>query len=198
MKLQRTTWILLATALSLGSFVYLAEFTRSSRREAAQVRARKLFQLSEDQVVGLAIARPEQMLRFERTGKEQQPWQMKQPDDVPASEPEVAFLLNLIVEGKRDRAFKVERSRLAEYGLDRSSAEITVQVKGKEQPHTLLLGKPNFDEKFLYARVDPPAKPEKEVEVVLVPIDFQYAVERDLKDWKGRDRAPDNPERSRD
>ena len=190
MKLQRTTWILLATALSLGSFVYLAEFTRSSRREAAQVQARKLFQLSEDQVVGLAIARPEQMLRFERTGKE--------PDDLAASEPQVAFLLNLMVEGKRERAFKVERSRLAEYGLDRPSAEITVQVKGKEKFHTLVLGKPNFDEKFLYARVDPPAKPEKEVEVVLVPIDFQYAVERDLKDWKGRDRSPDNPERSRD
>ncbi|MDY6785680.1 MAG: DUF4340 domain-containing protein [Cyanobacteriota bacterium] len=184
MKLQRTTWILLATALTLGSFVYLAEFTGSSRREAAELGEQKLFELSEEQIEGVEIARPEQKLRFERTGKAQQPWQMKQPENVPASEPQIVFLLNLIVEGKSDRAFKVARSRLSEYGLDQPTAEIAIGVKGKEQPHTLLLGKPNFDEKFLYARVDPPDKAEKEVEVVLVPIDFRYAVERDLEDWK--------------
>lgn len=184
MKLQRTTWILLATALVLGGFVYFSEIQGTERREAARERQQKIFQLTEEQIEGLTIARSPQTLQFDRTGKEQQPWQMKRPEDVPANDASVAFLLDLLAEGKRDRAFTISSNQLAEYGLDKPLATVTVRVKDRDRPHKLILGKPNFDEKFLYAIVDPPSETEKELEVVLVPIDFKYAVERDLPEWK--------------
>jgi Domain of unknown function (DUF4340) len=184
MKLQRTTWILLAIALGLGGFVYLSEIQGASKREAAREQQQKIFSLAEDRVESLTIERPTQTLQFERTGKEEQPWQMKRPEDVPASEASVAFLLNLLVEGNRDRAIAISSNQLEEYGLAQPFATITVRVKDREQPHKIILGKPNFDEKFLYARVDPSSQTEKTLEMVLVPIDFKYAIERDLQEWK--------------
>ena len=58
-----------------------------------------------------------------------------------------------------------------------------VQLENQET-HELILGKTDFNEQFLYAQADPPSETEQELEIMLVPKNFQYAVEREFEDWK--------------
>ncbi len=116
-------------------------------------------------------------------------WQLTEPEKVPASDGQVAFLLNLLATGKSDRSFTVPVARLAEFGLNQPTATIEVQLSN-QQSHKLLLGLPNFDRKSVYAQVDPPANPTGDVTVLLVPFDFYQAVDRPLSDWK---LVPDSP-----
>jgi hypothetical protein len=52
----------------------------------------------------------------------------------------------------------------------------------------LVLGQENFDRKFIYARVNPDKDEKKSIEIILIPIDFKYAVERELEDWKAKEK----------
>lgn len=54
------------------------------------------------------------------------------------------------------------------------------------------MGKPNFNRNFLYALVDPPANTNQDLSVLLIPIDFQNAVDRPLSEWK-RDKPKPSP-----
>ncbi|MGD2182737.1 DUF4340 domain-containing protein [Lusitaniella coriacea] len=187
MKLQRQTWILVALALCLGGFVYFYEIQGSSKREIAQEQEKELFDFEEKQIQAVTIEKPKQTLVFEREEDENHPWQMKKPEDERASEASVAFLLDLIAQGKRDRAFSAPVEKLKDYGLTQPLATVTVRLKDREESHVIILGKPNFDEKFLYARIDPPETPKAEAEVALIPIDFKYAVEREFEEWKAEE-----------
>lgn len=192
MKLKRATWILLTTALVLGGFVYLNEIEGSRQRAAQKEETQRVFVLSEEKIERFTIERDRQILQFERTSNPDRPWQMKRPEDIPASEPAVSFLLNLLARGKRaslrgseqERAFTIAQKELAQYGLDKPLATVTIFLKEQVQPHKLVLGKPSFDEKYLYALIDPPVGAVPELAVALVPVDFKYAVERDLQEWK--------------
>lgn len=116
-------------------------------------------------------------------------WQMTAPQKVPASEGQIAFLLNLLATGKSDRSMTVPSSRLAEFGLNQPTATITVQLTN-QQTHTVLMGSPNFDQRSVYAQIDPPAAANQAVTVVLVPFSFYQAIDRPLSDWK---LVPDSP-----
>ena len=183
MKLQQTTWILLVLALGLGGFVYFQEIQAQKEREAVQQAQNKVFDFTEKQVLSLTIEKQKQTLKFERSNNEKTTWQMKQPNDVPADDASVAFLLNLLAEGKSDRSFTITAKQRKDYGLDQPLATVKVQLENKEN-HELILGKPDFNDQFLYAQADPSSEKEQDLKVILVPKDFQYAVERKLEEWK--------------
>lgn len=191
MKLQRTTWILVCFALILGGGVYFSERQGSTPTETATSQQQRLFNFTEAQVQKVIVEREDDTLEFERSEDETQSWQMTEPEEVPASEPAIAFLLNFLIEREAERRFTAERDRLPEYGLDDPFATVTVTVADSEDEQTLVLGQPNFDENFLYARRNPPKTDEAEVEVFLVPYEIRYAVEREYDEWK---LAGDEPE----
>jgi hypothetical protein len=184
MKLQRTTWMLVCFALILGGGVYFWERQGSTQTQATQSQQPPLFDFTEDQIQSLTVTHEDRTLAFERTQQDTQPWHMKAPDNVSASEPAIAFLLNLLVEGKAERSFAIAADQLGDYGLDDPFATVTVTVDGIEAEQRLILGRPNFDEKYLYARKNPSQGASEDVEVFLVPIEFKYAVERDYDEWK--------------
>jgi len=198
MKLQRTTLILIVLALGLGGFVYFHEIKVEPQRQAAKAKQGKLFSFEKEQIQAFTIKNPEQTLKFERVNQQPgdekriSPWQMKFPLDVPASDPSVSFLLNWLVDAKSDRTLTVSADDLQEYGLDKPQAKIEVTLKNQET-HELILGKPNFNKSFLYAEADPPVNKPQQREVVLVPMDFQYAVSRPLSEWQAKaEKTPDN------
>jgi len=197
MKLQRTTLILLVSALLLGGFVYLYEIQRAPEREAAKTTKQPIFSLKEDQIQSLTIYIDEETWEFERVNQPVPGWQMKMPKDGPASNAAVGFLLNLLVQGKSDRTFSVPatQTQLQEYGLDKPSATIKVQLKN-QQTHWLILGKPDFNRSFLYAQVDPQPQTSRSLKVLLVPIDFEYAVNRPLSEWQSQPETPEIPKPS--
>lgn len=189
MKLQRTTLILILLALGLGGFVYFYEIQGAPTRQEAKVKKQQIFSFEEEQVQSFAVKTKEQTLLFER-GSQGIKWLMKAPSKSPASDAAVSYLMNLVVKGKSDRAIQVPVAQLQEYGLEQPQATIEVKLKN-QTTHQLILGKPDFNRNFLYAQADPAVKPTGNVNVLLVPTDFENAVNRSLTEWKGKASVPE-------
>lgn len=192
MKLQRTTLVLLVSAILLGGVVYFSEMQTASKREATKTTKQPIFLFKEDQIQSLTIYTAKDTLEFERVNEPVAGWRMKTPKEAPASNAAVAFLLDLLVEGKSDRSFTVPTNQRQEYGLDQPTATVKIQLKNKES-HRLILGKPDFNNSSLYAQVDPPSQTPSQITVRLVPIDFQYAVNRPLSEWQQNKEKPPEP-----
>ncbi|KAB8331189.1 DUF4340 domain-containing protein [Scytonema tolypothrichoides VB-61278] len=183
MKLQRTTLVLILLALGLGGFVYFHEI--KSAPEPKEVKQQqKIFSFKEDDVQSLTVKTQNQTLNLERTNKSEEPkWMMKSPETAPASNAIVGYLMNLLVEGKSDRIVSISPNQLAEFGLDQPQTTIEVKLKN-QKTHQLILGKPDFNRRFLYAQTDPQNKPGSNTDVLLVSTDFENAVNRELSEWK--------------
>jgi hypothetical protein len=187
MKLQRTTLILLLLALSLGGFVYFYEVQGASQRKLALAKQQQIFSFEEEQVQAFTVKTQKQKLLFERRVKAGKSlWRMKAPSNTLASEASVSYLMNLLVKGKSNRTIQVPATQLQEYGLNQPQATIEVKLKN-QQTHQLVLGKPDFNRNFLYAQADPSAKPNGNVDVLLVPTDFENAVNRQQSEWKSQE-----------
>jgi hypothetical protein len=166
MKLRRNTWLLILLAAILGGWVYFYEIRGKEQRSELATQQQEIFNFTEGAIKKITIAQPEQILEFIKTANSLQPWQMKQPKDVTASDATVSFLVDLLVNGKSDRAFTVPTSQLSQYGLDQPLATITVELETGES-HTIILGKSNFDERSLYAQIDSLSTNSSETKIVL-------------------------------
>ncbi|NEP56988.1 MAG: DUF4340 domain-containing protein [Symploca sp. SIO2G7] len=195
MKLQRTTLILLISAILLGSFVYFYEIKGAPQREAAKTTKQPIFAFEEDEIQSVAIYTDDKTWQFERLSKPELGWQMKKPKNTLANDAAISFLLNLLAKGESDRTISATADKLEEYGLDQPSATIEVGIKG-EKVHKLALGKPDFNKSFLYAQVDPSQQKSEELSVLLVPIDFEYAVNRPMSEWEESKEDSDDSEES--
>jgi Domain of unknown function (DUF4340) len=188
MKLQKTTWLLVAIAILFGGFIYFIEIQKQPHQVERQADGNNIFNLQKEEIKKLMIKTQKENLEFERTNRENSQWQMRQPENVAANDAVISFLLNLLVEGKRDREVKISRDKLPEYGLDKPLATIEIKLKDQKN-HQLVLGKSDFEDKFLYAQIDPSLQ-SGELTVTLVPKDFQYAIKRDLSEWKQEKEKP--------
>lgn len=183
MKLTPKTLILIGLAGILGFGVYLYEIHLAPHQEAVKEQKKKIFTFTEEEVKTLIIELPDQTLRFERTNREFNPWRMKEPEDVTASSPAIAFLLDALAEEEQKRTFSVPAQQLSDYGLDKPIAKIYVTLEDGAK-HQLNLGQPDLGGKLVYAQANPSNPIGEEVELILVPINFQYAIERNLAEWK--------------
>jgi hypothetical protein len=194
MKLQRTTLVLLITATLLGSAVYFSETQRAQNQEATKTTKEPIFSFKEDQIQSVTIYLDKETLEFERISgqisKRRTNWLMKQPKETPASDAAVAFLLSLLEQGKSERSFFTPTNQRQEYGFDKPFATVKVQLNNKET-HRLVLGKPDFSRTFIYALADPPSQTPDQLKVLLVPIDFEYAVNRPISEWQSKVEQPD-------
>ena len=188
MKLQRTTLILLLLALGLGGFVYFYETQGATQRlSVAKAKKQQIFSFDADQVQSFTVKTKEETLEFERENQSGRPiWRMKAPSNTLASDASVSYLMNLLVKGQSDRDLSVPASQRSSFGLEQPQATIEVKLKN-QKTHHLILGKSDFNRKFLYAQADPPAQPTENVNVLLVSTDFENAVNRSLSEWKSQD-----------
>ncbi|NER94514.1 MAG: DUF4340 domain-containing protein [Symploca sp. SIO1B1] len=183
LKLQRTTLILFISAILLGSFVYFYEIKGAPQREAAKSTKQPIFAFEENEIQSVIIYTDDETLQFDRFSNPELGWQMKKPKNTLANDAAVSFLLNLLAKGESDRTISATADKLKEYGLDQPSATIEVELEG-EKVYKLALGKPDFNESFLYAQVDPSKQKSEELSVLLVPIDFKYAINRPMSEWE--------------
>ncbi|MBW4502377.1 MAG: DUF4340 domain-containing protein [Scytonema hyalinum WJT4-NPBG1] len=184
MKLQKTTLILILLALGLGGFVYFYEIKGTPQREEIKENKQQIFSFKEDDVQSLTVKTKNQTLNLERSGKSDgSKWEIKSPEIAPASNAIVGYLMNLLVEGKSERMISIPANELTEFSLDQPQATIDIKLKN-QKTHQLILGKPDFNRRFMYAQADPPAKPDGNVNVLLVSTDFENAVNRELSEWK--------------
>ena len=187
MKLKRSTWLLIFFALILGGWVYFYEIRGTEKRSQIEAKQQQIFDFAEEEIQKITIAKSEEILEFVRTGNKNQPWQMKQPENVPASDASIAFLLDLVAKGTSDRSFTIPVSNLSQYGLDETATKITIELNNQES-HGIVLGNSNISDRFVYAQVDSLANNQEtartETQVILVAKNWHYAVNRDLSEWK--------------
>lgn len=202
MKFQRTSLILVFAALVLGSYVYYTEAHKPPQvDEATSADEKPLFNFKEQDVQAFTVQTLKQTVAFEKTALtvpsnqkdankiNPSPWLMRKPEVAPGDESSIAFLLNLLATAKSDRAFTIPAARKSEFGLDQPFATVDIKLNN-QQNHRLVIGKPNFNRNFLYALVDPSAN--QDLSVLLIPINFQNAVDRPLVEWK-RDKPKPAP-----
>ncbi|MDM9381371.1 DUF4340 domain-containing protein [Chlorogloeopsis sp. ULAP01] len=184
MKLQRTTLILILLALSLGGFVYFYEFYSKTQQEEVQKKTQQIFSFRADDVQTLTVKTKDYTLNLERNkGSEQPQWLITSPQQAPASDAIVSYLMDLLVKGKSDRTLSIPADQLTEFGLVQPQATIVIVLKN-QQTHQLTLGKPDFKGSFVYAQTNPARQSSGNVDVLLVSKDFENAVNRELSEWK--------------
>ena len=126
-------------------------------------------------------------------------WQMRSPDEAPADDSAVVFLVNLMASGVSDRVFEVAPENLDDFGFDAPLAEVAVTLENQES-HRLILGNYDFNGTNIYAQAisssEDEAQQEDEqqgstddesVQVFIVSTSFDSAVNRPLDEWKRAD-----------
>ena len=184
MKFPRTTLILILLALGLGGFVYFYEIRGATQREEVKDKKQQIFSFAEDDMQSLTIKTKNITLNLERSNQpSNSKWLLKSPISEPANDAIVSYLTDLLVKGTSDGSLSISPTQLGEFGLDQPLATININLKN-QKTHQLILGKSNFNGRFLYAQADPTVKPDGNIEVLLVSTDFANAVNRELSEWK--------------
>lgn len=182
--------ILLITAVSLASAVYVMESQQRANQAIKQQSGKPLFVFQEPEVQRLTLDTSNQSLAFQKNGTgDTAQWRMVAPQAGPAEAGTIAFLLNLMATGESRQTFKITQGRQAEFGFDRPLATIKATL-ANGQAVTLVLGKPTFDRGALYALVNPTEQPNQDLTVYLVSINFENAVTRTLTEWQQQDSSP--------
>lgn len=201
MKLQRTTLILILVAFGFAGVVYLVEVPGRNQQKAYEEQQREIFGFPESQVQGVKVMTRQETLIFQKQSQAgQSSWVMVAPNQEPASDAAIAFLLSKLIQGRSDRTLTATAIQLKEYGLQPPMAVVEITLDNR-RTHQLFLGKSDFSNSSLYAQVDPfaskPASPqlwqskgsptsppsEAKFTVLLVPQDLEYAVNRPLSEW---------------
>ena len=186
MKLQRSTLALVTTALLLGGIVLFIEARQANRPTTVQGEgAAPVYDFEEAAVVGLRIETPTQTVIFEREAAGA--WQMTAPEEHPAEEAAIAFLLSRLTTNGLVDTTTVDVANQAEFGLDTPQATIEATLQDGTT-HMLVLGDAEFSGQSYYALIDPENVPlpenAGEVMVALVSEDIANGVDRPLDEWK--------------
>ncbi|AHJ27982.1 DUF4340 domain-containing protein [Nodularia spumigena CS-584] len=184
MKLPRTTLILISLALGLSGFVYFYEIQGKTQREEVKKQQQQIFSFTEDDIQSLTVKTQDITLNLERnTEAENSRWLLTYPTTEPANDAIVAYLTNLLVKGESDRTLSIPANQRAEFGLEQPLATININLKN-QKTHQLILGKPDFNNRFLYAQADAGTPENDNINVLLVSRDFANAVNRELSEWQ--------------
>ncbi|GAX34129.1 DUF4340 domain-containing protein [Nodularia sp. NIES-3585] len=184
MKLPKTTLILVFLALGLGGFVYFYEIRGESQREEVKTQQQQIFSFTEDDIQSLTIKKQDITLNLERnTETENSQWFLTSPTSEPANDAIVAYLTDLLVQGQSDRTLSTPANQLDDFGLNEPLATINIKLKN-QTTHQLILGKPDFNRSFLYAKTDSTTPENGNVNIILVSTNFENAVNRELSEWR--------------
>lgn len=194
MKVKSSTWLLVLAALLLGTVAIVVaqqpapKSTGGSSTVATEEQ--RLYQFEEADIQTVALQTQLRTLKFERNADGT--WQMTAPEKTRASDPSLAFLLDLVATGKSQRTITAPASDREQFGLHQPMATIEVTLKDKT-PHKLIVGGYDFNRSALYAQADPPADANPELKVLLVSPNFDNAVNRPLEEWKQPATAEKSP-----
>lgn len=198
MKFKKSTVLLFASALVLGTGVFIYEVTIAPQLAADKLERQKVFHFEMEDVKSLTVKTPERKLEFVRveskTESVEPQWEMKVLESstkselndhkpIPANEAYVSFLISLLINAQSDRQISLSPDRKAEYGLDQPQATIDFTLKN-DNLYKLVLGKRDFSDNFLYAIANSPDDPNAKLSAILLPINFENGVNRSLSEWK--------------
>ncbi|MFM7426961.1 MAG: DUF4340 domain-containing protein [Elainella sp.] len=184
--LKPSTLGFVVAALVLGLIVAVVGQQPAPQPAGQQVTEQEsqIFEFKEADVQAFSLQTRLRTLKFERgqDGK----WQMLEPEKTAASDPSVAFLLDLVATGRTPRTISAPASDRQQYGLHQPLATLDLTLKD-QKTHRLVIGEYDFNRAYLYAQADPPgdsASPPPDLKVLLLSPNFDQAVNRPLEEWK--------------
>lgn len=197
MKLKGTTILLVLGAVILGGAVYLFEDVHQIQQEQQAEQKNQIFQFTDAELTGFTITVDDELLVFERDRDQDstEQWTMKAPETGQANTATVEFLTDILIKGERKQTFLAKPDNLDTYGLREPFATISITLDGQSDPEILQLGSLNFDQTKLYAQTNPAAQTDTEQEILVVPIELKYAVERQPKTWLATDKKDKDSEK---
>jgi hypothetical protein len=125
MRWQTTAALALLLAV-LGGFYYLYEVRWGPAREEAAARKGRVFGADTKDVTAVQLKRGDETLRLQRDGEN---WQMVEPVKARGSRPAVDELLANVLTAKIDREIDPNPKSLADFGLEKPAADITLTLK---------------------------------------------------------------------
>jgi Domain of unknown function (DUF4340) len=147
MRWQTTAALGLLLAI-LGGFYYFYEVRWGPEREEAAARKGRVFAADTKDVTAVALKRGEESVRLQREGDA---WQLLEPVKARGSRTAVDELLANVLTAKIDREIDPNPKSLADFGLDKPAADVTLTLKdGKTLG--LQLGAKNPTGVWVYAR----------------------------------------------
>ncbi|MGB5898906.1 MAG: DUF4340 domain-containing protein [Geitlerinemataceae cyanobacterium] len=208
MKFKKSTVFLFASAIVLGTGVFIYEVTIAPQLEETKLQQQKVFDFELDDAKLLTLETPERTLEFSRVESETESaepqWEMKVlnssqklelNDDrsFAANEAYVSFLLSLLINAQSDLQIPLSPEQKTEYGLDKPQATIDFTLNNDER-YQLILGGRDFSDNLLYAIASSSAEPNAKPVAILLPTNFENGVNRPLSEWKAE---PDTTDKNK-
>ncbi|MGB3238130.1 MAG: DUF4340 domain-containing protein [Geitlerinemataceae cyanobacterium] len=208
MKFKKSTVFLFASAIVLGTGVFIYEVTIAPQLEETKLQQQKVFDFELDDAKLLTLETPERTLEFSRVESETESaepqWEMKVlnssqklelNDDrsFAANEAYVSFLLSLLINAQSDLQIPLSPEQQTEYGLDKPQATIDFTLNNDER-YQLILGGRDFSDNLLYAIASSSAEPNAKPVAILLPTNFENGVNRPLSEWKAE---PDTTDKNK-
>ncbi|NCO74120.1 MAG: DUF4340 domain-containing protein [Cyanobacteria bacterium] len=186
MKFNRTTISLVILALGLTGFVFFREikdqqFDLTSKIGKEEEKQEKIFTFDTKEIKNIDIEVNQEKINFEKTDKNV--WLMTQPQKLTVNDAAMNFLINLFNQAENKLEIPSTPEKIQEFGLDKSHHKISLILNNGDK-YQIILGKGNFDDTAIYAQVIFPESLKATQNIFLVSKSFQYAIERDLEEWK--------------
>ena len=144
----QTSAILAVLLVVAGAFYYVYEIRMGPEREKAEGRKGRVFNAELQDVTQLTVKRPDDSIELKREGDA---WQMASPLRARADRGPVEEVLTNVLTAKIDREIAAAPTSLADFGLDKPAAELTLTLKDGKQLG-LSLGAKSPTGVWVYAR----------------------------------------------
>lgn len=145
----KTTLFLAILFVALGLFYYVYEIRLGPEREKSAQAQGRLWTVEQKDVEEVIVKRKADTVHVKREGSD---WILLAPVKARADRSTVDDLITNLVTTRVDREIDPNPARLADFGLDAPSVDLTVKVKGKADPLTLLLGGKNPTGAWVYGK----------------------------------------------
>jgi hypothetical protein len=144
----QTTAALAVVLVLVAAFYYVYEIRLGPEREKREARKNRVFSVEPADVTEVAIRRPEDTVRARREGGG---WELLEPIKARGHRGQLDEIVTTIATAKMDREIAAAPASLADFGLDKPAAEVTLNLKDGKQIG-LVLGARSPTGVWVYAR----------------------------------------------
>ena len=145
----KTIAALLILALGFGGYYYYDTYWLVPARDKAESVKGRLWAIEPKDVEAVSIKRERDTIRLKRV---EGGWEMLEPVKSRGDRGPIDEVVLSLATARVDREVAANPTKLAEFGLEPAAAEVRIEVKGRPEPLTLLMGAKSPTGAWVYAK----------------------------------------------
>src|SRR5262245_36143187 len=145
----KTIVVLLLLAAGFGGYFYYDTYWLAPARDKAESVKGRLWTLEPKDVEGVSIKRQADTIRLKRV---EGGWEMLEPVKARGDRGPIDEVVTSLATVRVDREIASNPAKLADFGLDPATAEVRLDVKGRSEPLTLMVGAKSPTGAWVYAK----------------------------------------------